>query len=608
MIQTSWARRTILITLTAALLVVAVFTAVPRGGKAVQESDPEIQASLNAINMYRRWLGLPPMTIHPALQQAAENHANYYRLNYGDPHLAGMGLHMEVEGNPGFTGADMSDRASAAGYDSPYVNENAGISGSMFWSTDWFIGTVGHRLTLIDPRYTDVGMAFVDEGEMVFEVIQLGSPDWENTSGQEWVAWPPANATGVGLDFWGEAPDPFAAEYPVGYPITLSWHGEGEIVLERFSLTTNGLEVPSFAAVGDGWLTHNTAMLVSVDPLQSSTTYTVSLAGMAGGQPFEKTWSFTTTSGEDPIALNGEFAPGPDQFSVPPAGTSPTPSAPVSTTPATLPTVTIPGDAQLPPGIEEADADVQALWLGSDGPVWTESVDRSWLYGPDTWERMEEPYAEDTGDQRSVYYFDKARIEVNEPESGLARNLTAGLLVRDMLAGLVQVGDDDFQEGDPARVAIAGDRVEDNPGAPTYASFGLVASLDGPANVPPRQGESILEVLNSRGEVGTSPSLEGIARYGSYEPTLGHNIAAVFDGYLASLAVDWRQSVGLPLTEPYWVRTRVAGVERWVLVQAFERRVLTFTPTNPVEWQLEMGNVGRHYYEWRYQREAPELP
>jgi hypothetical protein len=63
---------------------------------------------------------------------------------------------------------------------------------------------------------------------------------------------------------------------------------------------------------------------------------------------------------------------------------------------------------------------------------------------------------------------------------------------------------------------------------------------------------------------------------------------------------DWVYVVGLPLSEPYWVRARIGGVERDVLVQVFERRVLTYTPDNPPEWRVEMGNVGRHYLHWRY--------
>jgi hypothetical protein len=39
-----------------------------------------------------------------------------------------------------------------------------------------------------------------------------------------------------------------------------------------------------------------------------------------------------------------------------------------------------------------------------------------------------------------------------------------------------------------------------------------------------------------------------------------------------------------------------------VLVQVFERRVLTYTPSNPDGWKVEAGNVGQHYYTWRYQQ------
>src|SRR5690606_39101799 len=49
-----------------------------------------------------------------------------------------------------------------------------------------------------------------------------------------------------------------------------------------------------------------------------------------------------------------------------------------------------------------------------------------------------------------------------------------------------------------------------------------------------------------------------------------------------------------------WAWVAVAGVEQWVLVQPFERRVLTYTPGNAAGWQVEMGNVGQHYYQWRY--------
>ena len=37
-----------------------------------------------------------------------------------------------------------------------------------------------------------------------------------------------------------------------------------------------------------------------------------------------------------------------------------------------------------------------------------------------------------------------------------------------------------------------------------------------------------------------------------------------------------------------------------VLVQAYERRDLTYVPTNQPGWQVEMANIGQHYFDWRY--------
>ena len=58
--------------------------------------------------------------------------------------------------------------------------------------------------------------------------------------------------------------------------------------------------------------------------------------------------------------------------------------------------------------------------------------------------------------------------------------------------------------------------------------------------------------------------------------------------------------IGLPITQPFYVNVRVAGVQRRVLMQAFERRVLTYNAANPDPFKVEFGNVGQHYYRWRY--------
>ena len=314
------------------------------------------------------------------------------------------------------------------------------------------------------------------------------------------------------------------------------------------------------------------------------------ISGTANGQPFTRDWSFIATTGDnDPLALAGD-----------PGGVPPPP------TPTPSPSPTPPPDPNLPPGLAAAAPEVQQLWQQSDGPVASGAATRSWLWGPDIWLGKAEPSADAPNGQRQVYYLDKARLELNQDSA--TAYVTAGLLVRDMIAGIVQVGNNEYVQTQPAWVQLAGDPLKDNPDAPTYASLTNLAAIVPGREATPRAGQPITDVLAQDGSLSQEPNLGRYGAYGSFETTLGHNLAAVFEPYLQSLASDWHSSVGLPLSEPYWVRTRVAGVETWVLTQAFERRVLTYTPANAPGWRIEMGNIGRHYYTWRYGVEPPADP
>jgi hypothetical protein len=75
--------------------------------------------------------------------------------------------------------------------------------------------------------------------------------------------------------------------------------------------------------------------------------------------------------------------------------------------------------------------------------------------------------------------------------------------------------------------------------------------------------------------------------------------------YVQDTIIDWVFAMGYPLTEPYWIPIQVGNEQRWVLMQAFQRRILTYTPGNPQGFQVEMGNVGRTYYDWRYGQTPP---
>jgi hypothetical protein len=77
--------------------------------------------------------------------------------------------------------------------------------------------------------------------------------------------------------------------------------------------------------------------------------------------------------------------------------------------------------------------------------------------------------------------------------------------------------------------------------------------------------------------------------------------------YVNGPLMNWVYVMGYPIIEPFWIRIKAGGQERWVLMQAFQRRILTYSPFNPEGWKVEMANVGRSYYDWRY-GPAPPAP
>ncbi len=251
------------------------------------------------------------------------------------------------------------------------------------------------------------------------------------------------------------------------------------------------------------------------------------------------------------------------------------------------------------------------LWARSDRPVVRQQAKRSWLWGPTGLMARSEAYLQIAGGMRQVQYFDKGRMEVNNPAASPQSTwfVTSGLLVRELISGQMQVGNAEFIDREPSDVSITGDTSDLT--APTYASFAAVTG-NRAAN---RVGAYADMRIDRNGNV-TPFDSTGVtaARFGYYSATTGHNIPQVFYAYLNSADViyvngrsqqgalmdNWVATMGYPLSEAYWTTTSINGIAQIVLVQPFERRVLTYVPNNPAGWQIEQGNVGRHYYRWRY--------
>jgi hypothetical protein len=312
----------------------------------------------------------------------------------------------------------------------------------------------------------------------------------------------------------------------------------------------------------------------------------------------------------------GRPATPPELPTLPPDAETPVPTDSfIVDEPTSTPTV---GVAQSAPDSQAAaraagfaDVAFQRVWQRNDQPVAARRAERSWMWGPGGYASLPEPYDRSADGSRMVQYFDKGRMEMNAAGDRSAQSLvTSGLLVRELIEGRIQVGVNAYAEAAPAQVVIAGDA--DDPRAPTYAS------LHAHVAAPERNlsGEEARATLARDGSVGV---YTGAARpemvLVAFVPETGHNLPSVFVDYLAAQGLvyengAYRQSrlidqslvLGYPISEPFWVRVRVGGAPRDVLIQAFERRILTYSPDNAPRWQVEMGNVGRHYYQWRYGR------
>jgi hypothetical protein len=214
-----------------------------------------------------------------------------------------------------------------------------------------------------------------------------------------------------------------------------------------------------------------------------------------------------------------------------------------------------------------------------------------YVWGPEAFtEDLNEAYAEAPGGYRVVQYFDKGRMEL----AGTPGNLfvTAGLLATEMITGKIQTGDAKTEFALSAKVPVAGD--PDNTW-PTYASLDKLRTAASQGAGP------VTRVYNPDGTFGTRAASAGdpLTNIAATDGVTGHSLPQAF----ADFRNDPRHplaTIGLAITEPFWTTVKVAGARKEVMVQAFERRVLTYTPSNPDPYKVEFGNIGQHYYRWRY--------
>ena len=119
-----------------------------------------------------------------------------------------------------------------------------------------------------------------------------------------------------------------------------------------------------------------------------------------------------------------------------------------------------------------ADPAFAQVWARTDQPVALGLATRTWFWGPEPLTAaMHERYLSAPEQQRLVQYFDKGRMEINDPAGDPANPwyVTSGLLTRELISGRIQMDTGRFLDaGSGAAIAVARD--PDN-AFPTYAAL-----------------------------------------------------------------------------------------------------------------------------------------
>lgn len=248
----------------------------------------------------------------------------------------------------------------------------------------------------------------------------------------------------------------------------------------------------------------------------------------------------------------------------------------------------------------------QERWQRHDALVTDGSAQRAWTWGPiPLTDVLMEPNSQAGDHERAVQYFDKGRMEINNPDANEHDlwYVTSGLLPIDLMHAETSWDHNGWHD---AFIAAIGD-----PGSfPTYRDLQPLYQnpATGSSTMPNTPAQDLLRPDLSMGVVTTfhnDPAT--LLRKGSN----GHLVPQAMLDFMQQTGKTLRDGqattgmiydpvyiFGYPVTPAVWVETMIADKPQMVLFQVFERRVLTYNPANPPAFQVEMGNVGAHYYDW----------
>lgn len=255
----------------------------------------------NWINYRRSQAGVATLTQNTLIDQAAQAHSDYQKLNNDI-------THDEVAGKPGYTGADLLQRLNAAGYH--FANNSyaygevisATTNNSGFYMAEELITAIYHRFVIFEPQFKEIGSgaATTSQSYTYFTADFAANNGYGAGLGLgKVVTWPYNGQTAVATNFFSdfEAPDPVAGQNEVGYPVSVHADITSTVAVQSFTIEQRGgsaLSAKLLQHSSDAETPDSAAAIIPLAPLKGATTYDVSFSGMVDSIPVTKSWSFTT--------------------------------------------------------------------------------------------------------------------------------------------------------------------------------------------------------------------------------------------------------------------------------------------------------------------------
>ena len=275
---------------TAAVSATPEATASPiAAGSAAPTSGPKSNDAaqmLRVHNELRAAVGAPAVRPDERVTAAAQHHAEYLAR-------AGAIGHDETAGEPGFTGASVSDRLAAQGYAGATASEVAASSDTGTEDVRFLWDLPYHRLGLMHPHtavagwgHAEIGGHTATVGVLVFDFA---------AAAPERVRSPTADQRVTGSWAGDETPDalPAGAKRPVGYPVMVVYSSARSVDLRSAKLTdASGRDVA--LSVVPQIYERDYAGVVPSSPLAAGGRYRVRFELSVAGSDVVDEWEFET--------------------------------------------------------------------------------------------------------------------------------------------------------------------------------------------------------------------------------------------------------------------------------------------------------------------------